>query len=52
MGDDPLPAAATDPSMTVLLHPTTLILVAANAVPIIGVLHRQWDSDRLRRWSS
>jgi hypothetical protein len=44
MGNDPLPAAATAPSMTVLLHPTTLILVAANAVPIIGVLYWQWDA--------
>jgi hypothetical protein len=40
----PAQPPAAVPAMAVLLHPTTLLLVAANAVPIFGVLYWGWDA--------
>ncbi len=45
MNDDlpsrPIPAALP---LTALLHPSTLILIATNAVPLVGVLAWGWDA--------
>jgi hypothetical protein len=45
MGYDQLQGATPAPSLTaMLLHPTTLFLLGANAVPIFGVLYWGWDA--------
>jgi hypothetical protein len=42
----PPPAVAT-PRLIALLYPSTLILIGANAVPIVGVLAWGWDAFQL-----
>ena len=41
------PAAVIAPRLTPLLYPSTLILIAANVVPIVGVLAWGWDAFQL-----
>jgi hypothetical protein len=38
------PAPSTSSVATLLLHPSTLLLVAANAIPLVGVLLWHWDA--------
>jgi hypothetical protein len=44
MSDPVSPAAIAAPPITALLHPSTLILIATNLVPIIGVFAWGWDA--------
>jgi len=44
MSDPVSPAATAAPPVTALLHPSTLILIATNLVPIIGVFAWGWDA--------
>lgn len=41
------PAAVTAANLSALLYPSTLILIAANVVPIVGVLAWGWDAFQL-----
>jgi hypothetical protein len=44
MNDLPTPPVPAAPPLTALLHPSTLILIATNAVPLVGVIAWGWDA--------
>jgi len=44
MSNPPAAPTARAPPLTALLHPSTLVLIATNAVPLVGVLAWGWDA--------